>query len=355
MKICISIKTLAIGGAEVLLKNITPHLIKLGYEIHFVYFKKSDINLIQDIEEFGANVYYIGELDGNPVNLIKTVYRYKEFLKKNNFDIIFDNSPIVSVLTRLFKPCKIVYLEHNTLDAYKTVTRMLNNLTYNKIDQIICCSKKVYSSNGMKGIIIDNCIDVKSLNKQSSKFNLKEKLNISKDSRLILNVANINHKKNQLLLVDAFEKIREPRAHLLIVGSEGNNFNNLKNRIEKSPKREKITLYGATKDVVTIYRQCEIFSLSSLQEGLPLTLLESMSFGIVPVCTNVGGINNVITGETGFVVESGDSEALANSMNELLSNSSMYEKMSQKCKERIIDNFSIDNYVSKLDSIFRNV
>jgi glycosyltransferase involved in cell wall biosynthesis len=64
----------------------------------------------------------------------------------------------------------------------------------------------------------------------------------------------------------------------------------------------------------SVYAQAGVFVLSSFSEGMPLALLEAMAAGLVPVCTAVGGVGEVMTPETGTMVPPDDAEALADAI-----------------------------------------
>uniref|UniRef100_UPI001C100CD7 hypothetical protein n=1 Tax=Vibrio cyclitrophicus TaxID=47951 RepID=UPI001C100CD7 len=62
MKVCITSKTLARGGAEVLLSMIIPKLINLGASVDVLYFEKNKDDLSDSLVKGGANVVFIGRL-----------------------------------------------------------------------------------------------------------------------------------------------------------------------------------------------------------------------------------------------------------------------------------------------------
>jgi polysaccharide biosynthesis protein PelF len=75
------------------------------------------------------------------------------------------------------------------------------------------------------------------------------------------------------------------------------------------------------------YRKVDIFTLSSVSEGVPYALLEAMSSGLPSVCTAVGGIPEIISDGTGYVVPPGNPEALAEKLIYLVENKNIRLKM----------------------------
>ena len=84
-------------------------------------------------------------------------------------------------------------------------------------------------------------------------------------------------------------------------------------------------------------KQCDIFLLPSLFEGLPVSLLEAMSFGLVPVVTDVGSINTVVkNGETGVIVEMRSSVQIAEAVESLVQNDDLFERLSINSRRYIL-------------------
>ncbi|KJG19996.1 hypothetical protein UB37_15830 [Photobacterium iliopiscarium] len=157
MKICITTKTLGRGGSEMLLSYIIPKLIEMGYDIEVIYFYKMDNDISKLLEKYGVNVIFLGQLSG--FSLMPTLIKYGKYLKNNN-TILFEHSPLVSFFSRIIaRNNKIVYVEHSVFENYNIVTRFLNKITYNRVDKIICCSDKVYKSNGNIGIVLKNAVE----------------------------------------------------------------------------------------------------------------------------------------------------------------------------------------------------
>jgi len=89
--------------------------------------------------------------------------------------------------------------------------------------------------------------------------------------------------------------------------------------------------------------------LPSYNEGLPMTILETMSYGIPNISTNIASIPEVIkNGETGFMIEPGDIDALCDRISECLANVQMRDLLSQNSYELIKENFALDKHIEKL-------
>ena len=109
---------------------------------------------------------------------------------------------------------------------------------------------------------------------------------------------------------------------------------------------------GHIDEVRPFYELGDIFVLSSLREGLPLVLLEAMTYGLPCIATDVGGSAEVIMrGETGLVVEPRNPEELAKAILELLADPELRRKMGQNGKKRVEKYFDIDNSMARISQI----
>ena len=103
-------------------------------------------------------------------------------------------------------------------------------------------------------------------------------------------------------------------------------------------------------------KSIDIFALPSHFEGLPMSLLESMSYGIVPVTTPVGSIPHYVAdGVNGLFMKKEDAESLYRQIKRLNEDRKVLYEMSIRAKETIFNNFSPDLYVKKLNGLYQKV
>jgi glycosyltransferase involved in cell wall biosynthesis len=115
-------------------------------------------------------------------------------------------------------------------------------------------------------------------------------------------------------------------------------------------------LYNEEKYIV--FQESDIFVLPTYydNEAFPLVILEAMQFGLPVVSTYEGGIPDiVINNETGFLVENKNSEILAEKIAILLTDKDLRIRMGEKGHERFINNFTLDHFEQKLNTIFHSI
>lgn len=107
-------------------------------------------------------------------------------------------------------------------------------------------------------------------------------------------------------------------------------------------------------DKETLLRKCDVFVLPSLSEGLPMALLESMAFGLVPITTRVGSIGEVVTsGENGILLRGPSAAELADALEMVASDPSMRERLGQNARRYVRQHHGPSRYVARLNEIYR--
>ncbi|MEP6466395.1 MAG: glycosyltransferase family 4 protein, partial [Parafilimonas sp.] len=151
-------------------------------------------------------------------------------------------------------------------------------------------------------------------------FNVVEKyitdIRKNEDTRIFVHIGRLKHQKNQLLLIAAFKKLlmQHANALLIIIGSEREEIGSHK---IASAIKEACALYSnivwvGGNQPATDYLMCaDFFCLSSIYEGMPISLIESFATGCVPVCTPVGGIPEMLNGK-GFLAKDLSEDAYYN-------------------------------------------
>jgi len=201
--------------------------------------------------------------------------------------------------------------------------------------------------------VIHNGIDVSNLDFNKSQNNFKEKWHIPADHTVIGTVARMAPQKGLPVLLEAAEQlISQYNVHFLIVG-DGPLRVELEEQIRKSFKRDYFTFTGMLENTAEAYSIMDVFVLPSITEGLPLTVLEAMAFGLPVVATSVGGVPEVVkAGECGYLVPPGDHTELAAKVAYLLDNTCISKEFSIRGRQRVQDNFDAANMIRQTKNIY---
>ena len=104
------------------------------------------------------------------------------------------------------------------------------------------------------------------------------------------------------------------------------------------------------------YSAADVFVITSLQDNLPNTVMESMSCGTPVVGFYVGGVPDmVVDGETGFLAPARDTALLAQRIKEIISDSGLRTCFSIKGREHIIENFSLERQTKSYINLYESL
>lgn len=162
------------------------------------------------------------------------------------------------------------------------------------------------------------------------------------DKKNLLWVGRYARGKGLEYLIDAFNivKSRHPEATLTMIG-EGPEKDRIVQQISDLNLSNSIIMkdFVQNSELVGLYQNSSVFVLPSLEEGVPRTILESMSCGIPVVCSRLPQLVDIVDGG-GMLVPVKDSQTLADRISEVLSNSSLAEKFRENGRRNVVENYS---------------
>ena len=176
-----------------------------------------------------------------------------------------------------------------------------------------------------------------------------------------LSVGRFVEKKGPLLTIKAFKKAldHKPDMHLFMIG-EGPLFPECKVWIEKNKLRDRIHLLGAKSQILVAsymqgvrgFLQHSLRASDGDEEGCPVSILEAQYSGIPVVSTYHAGIPEVVEhGVTGFLVNEGDIEAMAQRILSLAKDTSLAAKLGKKAHLKCKENFTINQHLKSITNL----
>lgn len=168
----------------------------------------------------------------------------------------------------------------------------------------------------------------------------------------------IGERKGVFDLIDVISRLLKNGYNIhLNIGGNGDS-GRLCQQIESKELQDNITYAGwiVGNDKDALMRNTDIFVLPSYGEGMPMTILEAMSYAIPVIATNVGGIPELIKdGETGYIIEQGNLDQLLEKMTKLVEDGIMRLSMGKKGRETIENDFSIIEMANKIGDIYKTL
>ncbi|MFK7822092.1 MAG: glycosyltransferase [Planctomycetaceae bacterium] len=207
--------------------------------------------------------------------------------------------------------------------------------------------------------VIYNGVDLEQFTKVASEIRdeVRNELGLNADDWIVTLVARLDAIKDHPTAIRTVQLVREsvPNAKLLIVG-DGPERDRIERIIRESNLQDCVRMLGTRRDVPRLLRTSDTFLMSSIGEGIPLTIIEAMAAGVPVVSTNVGGIPEMVsTGESGFLHESGDAEGLAGSIRALAGDAQLRNRVTEAARTRAFDVFSRKQMLASYGQLYQEM
>ena len=181
---------------------------------------------------------------------------------------------------------------------------------------------------------------------------IKSKWNLEKDS-YILFLGRIVPEKGIQYLIDAFLQVNTDKKLVIAGGaSDTNNFMNEIKEKSKSDKRIIFTGFVQGKELEELYSNAYIYTLPSDLEGMPISLLEAMSYGNCCIVSDIDECAEVIE-DKGFTFKKGNVEDLKNKLQELCENEELVKKYKDDASKFICSKYNWDEVVKRTIELYR--
>ncbi|MEQ6853770.1 N-acetyl-alpha-D-glucosaminyl L-malate synthase BshA [Lysinibacillus capsici] len=360
-----------VGGSGVIATELGKMLAERGHEIHFITssvpFRLNKIYPTVFFHEVEVNNYSVFQYSPYDIALAS---KMADVIKDEELDVLHVHYAIphavcavlaremsgrdIGIVTTLHGTDISVLGQDSTLsqaikygidksDIVTTVSQALKEQTYELIDTV----KPIET--------IYNFVDEREYFPRNS-GNLKEQFGIQEDEKVLIHVSNFRKIKNLPHIVDAFMKIRaNMKAKLLLVG-DGPEKHRVMDQVKGSPYMKDVLFLGKQENLAELYAISDLKLLLSQQESFGLVLLEAMACGVPCIGTNVGGIPEVIEhGVDGYIVELGDTEAVAAYATHLLQDEEQLLRFREAAIRAVSDKFHSSKIVEQYENLYEKV
>lgn len=287
-----------------------------------------------------CDVYYDIKFERNPLNP-KNLEAYRELkriLDEGEYDLVHCHTPVGGMLTRLAagsarkKGSKIFYTAHG-FHFYQGAP-LLNWLVYyplerwmaRKTDVLITINQEDYQRAKhfpAKQVVYIPGVGVdlqRFAPDRAARLAKRKELGLGEEEFALLSVGELIPRKNHALVLEALARLRQEgkleKIRYLICG-RGKIEAELRQKAEALGVADRVAFLGYRKDVPQLCNACDLFVFMSLQEGLPVALMEAMACGLPVVCSRIRGNTDLVeSGVNGEILDS-TPEALAESIQRL--------------------------------------
>lgn len=358
MKVLSLIDSLIAAGAERMAVNIANGLSLKGIDSHLCSTHSGG-----PLEEFVSDKVKLIVLDKRYALDIIAFFKLVKYVKNNHIEIIHAHSSSVfwAVMVKWFVgSIKVVWHDHYGFSEHldKRPAFPLNFMARFLSHAFVVNEKLLnYSIHTLK-IPIEKVSFLANFADLEAATGTQADIPDMEFFPKLVCLANLRRQKDHDNLLNAFALIIGvyPEARLYLVGGHFNDdyYHHLTKRIDNEEALlGKVFILGSRNDVSAILATCNLGILSSLSEGLPVSLLEYGMAQLPVVCTNVGDCGLVLDGgRCGALVPPKDANALAEAVITLLKNQEEAQKKSKLLKERVETNFSRSSAIEKILHVY---
>jgi glycosyltransferase involved in cell wall biosynthesis len=370
-KIGLLIDTLIGGGAERIVLNFAETFNKFGHDVHIILVENK---IEHDVDASLYHIHYLSEngiLSKNKfINKLKLTNKLKNKVKEieddgNKFDLFISNSEDMDLFAQKAKLENFYIRYRNSMYEYyknkfentvgfKGLRRQIKfknqfKSRYNN-QNIITVSKAliddITKDMGIKPKMIKNIYNPFDFDKIRERGNEINE-NIPKE-KYIIYVAKFENRKNQKLLVKAYNKSKIDLPLVLLGNTHTNSdkeyLKELKELIKELDLENKIIFPGFQKNPYPWIKNAELFVMSSNSEGLPLVLVESLILGTKIVSTDCPtGPNEILVDDLkDFLSPVNDENKLSQNIKNALEN---YPLLSDRLIDKFKAEYSVNQYL----------
>ena len=192
------------------------------------------------------------------------------------------------------------------------------------------------------------------LDAEKKKGQLRAELNLNQDHKLVGIIARLVPVKGHSFLFQAAKGVipNLPNVKFLVVG-DGPLRTELESLAVQQGIQKNVIFCGFRKDLPKIYADLDVVVLTSLNEGLPVAVIEGMAAAKPAVAFDVGGVKDLIQDNvTGILVPFGDVQRLADSIISLLENPQECERLGQNARQKAYPHFDFRRLVSDMEKFY---
>jgi glycosyltransferase involved in cell wall biosynthesis len=285
-------------------------------------------------------------------------------------DFIHANSAragIVSSLAAAGTGKPVIWHMHDTLPPHPVSSAIRTCVLMDRNTQVVAVSKATAEKFcgrlplAKKVRTIYNGVDLGRFPvKRPGRSAFREQMGLSDDDFLVCAIGQICSRKGLLELVDAMRRIgaEAPNMHLAIVGKvvfhhEQVYFDAVRAAAKAPWIQARIHFTGELHDVSPVLQAADLLVLNSRDEPFGLVLIEAMATGTPVLATRVGGIPEIVTdGENGWLVESGDTAALASKLLELSHDRKALSHAAERAQRETCPRFSLQRFQGDLANLY---
>lgn len=335
-KILFHINSLGKGGAERVVSVLSEFFCADYYDVVIVtlWRAEEEYEIPKQVKRVNLEDRWQGRKMGRIQRAVSRLLDFRRILKEENADIVISfcnkaNFRCSYAMTGMKTPLLVSVRNDPGIDylPYKASVRKMEKKASGCVFQTRDAKRCFSEEFQKKSRVIWNPVDERY-------FAEEAKWCGSKSEPCVVTVGRLSKQKNHLLLLEAFAAIKDkfPEVTLKIYGKESEDgvLDKLRSFVKERKMEERVIFMGEKSNLEKEIKTASLFVLSSDYEGMPNALAEAMVMGMPVISTDCpcyGPAELIADGVSGYLVPVGDAEALAEKMEQILTNQKLAEAL----------------------------
>lgn len=363
----------SVGGSGVIATELGMLLAEKGFEVHFI-----TSSLPFRLERVHPKIYFHEvEIHHYPVFQyppydLSLAAKMAEVVDREKLDILHVHYAMPHAISAILArdiadhPVKIITTLHGTditVLAYDSTFKKMIKHGIEQSDAVTAVSKNLVELTKetldiqKKIQVIYNFVNEKKYYRREMP-SLRNQYGIQETEKVIVHISNFRKVKRIEDVIHTFYNIQQEIDAKLILIGDGPECSHIADLVESLGIEDHVLFLGKQKRVEEILSIADLKLLMSQKESFGLVLLEAMACGVPCIGTNVGGIPEVIDhGETGYLVDLGDTQAAAQYAVNLLKDEDTYQSFVNKALEVVHNRFHsstvVEEYIDLYNGVFQ--
>lgn len=359
---------------EYILSNFSQIPLSIAKDLNYNTFMGVNRKFPSELKNDLVDGFYNANIYRSIFNIKDNWCAYKnmiKFVKEKSINFIHCNTPIGGFIGRVvghkLNTKTIIYTAHgfhffkgNSIVKniiFKNIEKKLAKktdviITMNEED-FVAAKKfklrkdgKVYKINGV-GIDIP-----KYVKKGHQRTNIRKELGLDEKSKICISAGDLIKRKNYRVAIKAIAKLKNDNIHYIICGN-GPEEKALRKLAIKLEVKEYIHFLGFRTDMINLYHESNLFLFTTLQEGLPRSLMEAMASGIPIVASKVrGNVDLIDHDKGGFLANKNNPSEYARFIDKILKDDELAKTFVSYNNKKILS-YSTEFVKTQLENIYK--
>jgi sugar transferase (PEP-CTERM/EpsH1 system associated) len=361
--ICQLVHGLPIGGTEVLVDRLIR---RLSDRYRFVVACLDDVGeLGQRLIDDGYELHQLGRRPGFDWGCVRRLARC---VRDSGAQLVHAHQytpyAYITAARLLGGRPPVLFTEHGRFypDVSSAKRRLFNRLLTSRHDRLVAVGGAVkqalVENEGLSAerieVVHNGVASQRASLSAERRAQIRREFGVADGDFIILQVARLDPIKDHSTALKALAQTvgQEPRIRLVLVG-DGPERPAIERQIADLRLRPSVTMLGQRSDVSELLAAADAFLLTSVSEGLPVTIIEAMATGLPVISTRVGGVPEVINdGDSGLLAPAGDATALAAAIVRLTRDAHLRTRLAENGRERVASRFSEEQMMQRYDDLY---